>query len=60
MDWHTFAPVIHRRVMVTGNGSVGGVPNVPCNLADAFERKQRAAVQSFNLEPSPPLSYRET
>jgi hypothetical protein len=46
-DWHTFAPVNHRLVIVLRNGFLGGIPNIPSNLANAVAKAQRTAVLSL-------------
>ncbi|KAK5052707.1 hypothetical protein LTR84_002573 [Exophiala bonariae] len=37
-DWHTFAPINHRLVIVMRNGFLGGIPNLPSNLAGVITR----------------------
>ncbi|KAK5447975.1 hypothetical protein LTS15_009474 [Exophiala xenobiotica] len=61
-DWHTFAPVNHRLVIVMRNQFLGGIPNIPSNLADAVARMQRAAVlslTSLHEDPSAARSWLE-
>ena len=45
-DWHTFAPVNHRLVIISRSQYLGGVPNIPSQLAKAFAEIQRTVVKT--------------
>lgn len=45
-DWHTFAPVNHRLVIISRSQYLGGIPNIPSRLAKAFAEVQRNVVKA--------------
>ena len=46
-DWHTFAPVNHRLMIVMRSHFLGGISNIPSDLADALARMQSRAVETM-------------
>ena len=46
-DWHTFAPVNHRLTIISRNQFLGGIPNLPSDMAKVFAAGQREVVQAM-------------
>jgi hypothetical protein len=57
-DWHTFAPVNHRLLIIMRNQFLGGIPNVPSKLADVIARTQHSAVQFLTSKYEDPAEAR--
>ena len=46
-DWHTFAPVNHRLMIILRNHFLGGIPNIPSNLAKVVAATHCKVVQAM-------------
>ena len=46
-DWHNFAPVNHRLVIVSRNQCFGGIPNLPANLDKELTKMQHKAIEAM-------------
>ena len=57
-DWHTFAPVNHKLMIISRNHFLGGIPNWPSDESKAFAAGQRKVVQAMTSKYEDPAKAR--